>query len=108
MRESILQLEQKLHADPPKKKLNVLFLHGTTMCGKEMRNMFRWKECNVEHACKDIANFYYPSGPCEIHKDHVFWKSVPHHLLPGPDKLHWFTMTTKRDFSDFEAARRSS
>ena len=42
-------------------KLNVLVLHGTTMNGKEMKDMYKWKECGIEPFCSDIANFYYPT-----------------------------------------------
>lgn len=88
--------------------MNVLCLHGTTMSGDSMRNMFRWKECAIETECADIATFYYPTGPCVVAKDHPIFKVAPQSGPPGPDKRHWFTMKNKWDFSEkaFADARK--
>lgn len=95
-------------ADGNGRKLSVLCLHGTTMCGDSMRKMLRWKECGIEMGCDDIATFYYPTGPCVVAKNHAIWKSAPESLPPGPDKRHWWTMKNKWDFSEkgFAEARK--
>jgi len=90
------------------KKLNILCLHGTTMSGKSMQGMMRSKQCAVETDCSDIANFYYPTGPCVVSPNHEIFKQAPEAGPPGPDKRHWWTMKDKWDFSEalFADARK--
>lgn len=73
-----------------------------------MQRMFRWKECAIEPTCEDIANFYYPTGPCVVSKKHPIWKMAPGAGPPGADKRHWWTMGNKWDFSSkaFKDARK--
>ena len=84
-------------APPEARKLNVLCLHGTMGDGASMRSSCRW----LEIACEDCADFYYPSGPCEVSAGHPIWAMTggmggP----PGPTKRHWFTMHDEWDFSE--------
>ena len=53
----VSQVESPFEPVAQDRKLNVLVLHGTTMCGDSMKGMFRWKECGIELASQDIANF---------------------------------------------------
>jgi len=89
------------------RKLNVLCLHGTTMSGKTMKWLLN-ASSGIEPACQDLANFYYPTGPCVVHKNHKIWKAAPGAGPPGPDKRHWYTMGTGWDLSSkaFEGARK--
>jgi predicted esterase len=95
----------------PDRKLNVLVLHGTTMNGKKMKDMYKWKECGIEPFCSDIANFYYPTGPCIVSKNHAIWKAVPDVKPKTPagyqSSRHWWTMKDKWKFenSNFGEAR---
>ena len=66
--------------------------------------MYKWKECGIEPFCSDIANFYYPTGPCVMSKNHVFWKSVPDRKPKTREGFqltrHWWTMKDKWKFED--------
>eukprot|EP00929_Paragymnodinium_shiwhaense_P017806 TRINITY_DN12755_c0_g2_i1.p1 TRINITY_DN12755_c0_g2~~TRINITY_DN12755_c0_g2_i1.p1 ORF type:complete len:257 (-),score=40.01 TRINITY_DN12755_c0_g2_i1:186-956(-) len=91
------------------RKLNVLVLHGTSMDGPEMQGMYKWKECGIETFCNDIANFYYPTGPCIVAKNHAFYTAVPDRKTRGDKGRHWWKMTDKWKFSDdnFDNARQT-
>eukprot|EP00929_Paragymnodinium_shiwhaense_P017805 TRINITY_DN12755_c0_g1_i1.p1 TRINITY_DN12755_c0_g1~~TRINITY_DN12755_c0_g1_i1.p1 ORF type:complete len:246 (-),score=32.00 TRINITY_DN12755_c0_g1_i1:195-932(-) len=91
------------------RKLNVLVLHGTTMDGPEMQGMYKWNECGIETFCTDIANFYYPTGPCIVAQNHAIYTAVPDRKSRGDKARHWWTMTDTWKFSDdnFEDARKT-
>jgi len=108
-----IQVSPAAAGGPSKKgnKLNVLCLHGTTMSGSSMKGLLSWKECGVARGdgCADIAQFFYPDGPCVVTDNHPIWKMAPQAGPPGPNKRHWWKMTNKWDFGDaaFKDARQT-
>lgn len=82
------------------RKVNVLVLHGTTMDGPEMKGMYKGKECGIETFCDDIANFYYPTGPCIVAQNHPIYEAIPDRKKRGNASRHWWKMTNKWKFAD--------
>lgn len=94
---AFLKKSAKNNGSNPGRKLNVVCLHGITGDGEQMNRISK----PLREKCADIADFYCPSAPHPITKDHSWCKK--HNRDPGPQSRTWTLEDGggRKDFADY-------